>query len=527
MTLLRRFEKYRLFGEILAIIGIILLAFLLRANMYVHHDFNFFLDQARDMNLVKQIAVNHKFTLIGARSGLGGIFHGPLWLYMLTPFFLLSNGDPFWTLVPLFLLVSVGIVLAGYFFGRKLYGVLTGLVFALILAINPQLLAANLITTNAQVMPLIFILYLYGIIQFIRGKDFYFIVSILAIGLGFQFESAFSIFLLPLTLVGILFRKTIPNKKILMLSLLVFLVSVSNFIFFDLRHQLLMTHAALGLFQGKVQPIKGYEQYSYLGFRVQDRTQLLQSYFFDSLFQPNAIMSVLIGCLLLTSTTLIFWKKKKPASQKKFKKEYLFILLIPFLYYGIYIFYPMPLWSHYILSLSVTSVFLLTLVIKKLSAYPIGGYVVLIILVLLLYPSFIWIQQTYSHSYSPLIDGSYLNQKAVVDKIFADAGANNFGYFEYSPAILTYNMDYLLWWVNQKHNRTITNTKQPLTYLIMFPPTSKDYGAYAFWKKNVVRTNGKVLSHWLMRGGITIEKLQISPQEPPADPNYYQNLLFR
>ena len=256
MTIIKRLEKYQLFGEILAIIGITLLAFLLRSNLYVHHDFNFFLDQARDMNLVKEIAVNHKFTLIGARAGLGGIFHGPLWLYMLTPFFLISKGDPFWTLVPLFLLVSVGIVIAGYFFGRKLYGVLTGLVFALILAINPQLLAANLITTNAQVMPLIFILYLYGIIQFMRGKNVYFILSVLAIGLGFQFESAFSIFLIPLTFVGLLFRKSIPNKKILMISLIVFLATVSNFIFFDLRHQFLMTHAALGLLQGKVQPIK-------------------------------------------------------------------------------------------------------------------------------------------------------------------------------------------------------------------------------------------------------------------------------
>lgn len=61
----------------------------------------------------------------------------------------------------------------------------------------------------------------------------------------------------------------------------------------------------------------------------------------------------------------------------------------------------------------------------------------------------------------------------------------------------------------------------------MFPASSNDHGAYTFWKKNVVRTKGKVISHWLMQGGITIEKLRISPQEPPADPNYYQNLLFR
>ena len=66
---------------------ILLLGFLLRSKPYLNGDFNYFLDQARDLLLTKQIVVDHNFTLIGARAGIGGIFHGPIWLYMIAPFF--------------------------------------------------------------------------------------------------------------------------------------------------------------------------------------------------------------------------------------------------------------------------------------------------------------------------------------------------------------------------------------------------------------------------------------------------------
>jgi 4-amino-4-deoxy-L-arabinose transferase-like glycosyltransferase len=508
---------------------ILLLAFLLRANLYVHHDFNFFLDQARDMMLVKQIAFDHKMTLIGARSGLGGIFHGPLWLYMIAPFFVIAQGDPFWTLVPLFLLVSLGIVAAGFFIGKSLYDSWTGLLFSLLLAMSPPLLEANLITTNAQVMPLIFLLYLFFVIKFLRGSEKYFIPAIIAIGLGFHFESAFAIFLIPLTVLLLIIRRSLPKMKTVVISFVGFFLAVSNFLFFEIRHQFLMTHAVLTLFAGKVQPLKGYENYANFGFRTMDRISLLRQYFFESIFQPNIFIYIFIICLVVAAGIVLFWKKKRSRDLIEQRKEFLFIFLIPFLYFGIYLFYPLPLWGHYILPLSITSALLLAVSLRQVTDFLLGKICIALFLILITIPVLTGIKNTYltSQAYIPAIDGSYRNQLAAVQKVFVDAKGSSFGYFEYSTAILTYNMDYLMWWQGREHKYLPPSQKFPTTYLIMYPQPASDLHAQEFWKKNVIKTRGKMLQRWVMQGGITIEKLQISEGEQPVDPNYYQNLLFR
>ncbi len=528
MKVKKNINKHQLLIEIILLSIIILLAFFLRSYMYLHGDFNFFLDQARDMSLVKEIVVNHDIPLIGARSGLGGIFHGPLWLYMVSIPFFLSGGDPYWTLVPLFLLISMGIVIAGYLVGRRLYDAFTGLLIAFFLAVNPSLLQANAVTTNAQVMPLIFLVYIFSIILFLRGKANYFILAVIAIGIGIHFESAFSIFLIPLTLIILLYQKKFPSLKILFISIGGFLLSVSTFIIFELRHQFLMTNAAMRLLHGEVKPLKGYEQFSDIVFRMQDRFQHLIQYFFYILFEKNQVAQIMIVVVLVFALTRILTKYKKTTKKDIHKSEYLFFLVLPLLYFGIYIFYPMPLWDHYLLPLVISSIFLFVLSIRMLVGGMYGKLLIGILLIIISLPVVGFLQQKYfTGVYQPTIDGSYLNQKKVVEKIFSDSQGKPFGYFQYSTGVLTYNMDYLIWWENKKYHIALTNKKMPTTYLILFPAPVGDESAHEFWKKNVIRTKGEVMERWKMDGGIIIEKLKIPQGEDEADPNYYQNLLFR
>ena len=56
---------------------------------------NFHVDVARDFLVIRDIVQNHKITLIGPRSGgIPGVFHGPLWLYLNIPSYLVGHGDP-------------------------------------------------------------------------------------------------------------------------------------------------------------------------------------------------------------------------------------------------------------------------------------------------------------------------------------------------------------------------------------------------------------------------------------------------
>lgn len=499
--------------------------------MLLNGDFYYLVDQSRDLLLAKSLVIDHKLTLIGPRTGIGGIFHGPLWIYMIAPFFAIAKGNPFFTLAPLFILVSIATVIAGFFVGLRLYGKWMGLLLALLLTISASLVQTVPFTTNAQVLPLVFLLYLYSIFQFMRGKEIYFIFALFFIGLGFQFESAFAVLWIPLTLIAILLRRRMPSIRNILLGTGAFLFATATFILFDLRHQFLMTSSMLRIFLNPMKPLPGYEQYTDLGFRFNDRILGLWNSLFTPLFTIESITKYLL--LLILAFGIIFFLRNFFLTRNlgKYDKEYLFVLIAPILIYGIYILYPLPLWQHYLLPISILGGFLLALSIQRIFTKGIGYKILVVVfLILAISPAIAWIKDNYFNpvEYIPSSDGSYRNQLEVARWVLEDTGNKEYGYFVYSPGILTYNMDYLLWWLSAKENRIApSNKKHPTTYLILSPHPENDKGAYEYWKKNVVRTKGKVMTMKKFTSGILVEKLAIPSDDPAPDPNYYQNLIFR
>src|SRR5664279_1344619 len=99
---------------------ILSLAFLLGARMILAGDFFYLFDQARDYLLTQSIVDTHQLALIGTHSGLGGFFHGPLWLYMLAPSYILGKGNPF-AFTYFYIGLELATVFAAYVIGSKLY----------------------------------------------------------------------------------------------------------------------------------------------------------------------------------------------------------------------------------------------------------------------------------------------------------------------------------------------------------------------------------------------------------------------
>jgi len=84
-------------------------------------DFFYLFDQARDYLLTQSIVQTHSLALIGTHSGLGGFFHGPLWLYMLAPVYILGKGNPF-TFTYFYIGLQLFTIFIAYLVGRRLYG---------------------------------------------------------------------------------------------------------------------------------------------------------------------------------------------------------------------------------------------------------------------------------------------------------------------------------------------------------------------------------------------------------------------
>lgn len=498
---------------------IILLSFLLSLRMILSGDFFYLFDQARDYLLVKDIVDTKSLALIGTHSGLGGFFHGPLWLYMLTPIYILGGGNPF-SFTYFYICLQLITVLIAYLVGSRLYGSKGGLMISLIIALSPAIWSTVPNTIGVNVEPLVFLGLFYFLIKFLRGDEKSFIFVSFLVGLSLQFETALPLILIPtLIAIYILSNNSIKNIKLIGLSIISYLVSISTFVLFDLRHNFLMTNAILNSFFGG-QKEKGYLE---LVDRIPAHFNSLLGVYKSILFNEGFLFILIFTVIFIFSLFLIYKGKNK------YKKEFLFLLLFPVLTFFFFVFYPYQIWPEYVLGLIVPVSIAFYLAIITVWKKGLGKILVIIFFTVTFFNVYVFIQNQYFQKYQQnSSSGSYLNQKEVVDWIFKDGEKGSFGYFVYTPEIYTHGMDYLISWSGKSHNETVLESKkQEITYLILYPHMANDEGAYDFWKKNTIKTNGKVILTKTFKGGIIVEKLLIDKNEPDIDPNYYQGLLFR
>lgn len=499
---------------------ILSLAFLLGARMIISGDFYYLFDQARDLLLTRSIVDDHTLMLIGNQSGLGGFFHGPLWIYLLVPFFVLFKGNPF-SLVYFYVGLQLFTVFAAYFVGSKLYGFKGGLVVSLLIALSPAIWSPVANTVGADMEPLVYLGLFYFIVKFLRGNLKSFIFVSFFTGLALQFETASSLVLIPsVMLLLILNKSVVKNIKVMFLSLIAFMLSISTFILFDLRHNFLMLHAILGAFSGGSKG-KGYLE---LGNRLIDHLNSLLGVYKDLLFKENSLLTLLLAVILILGL-LLFLKSKK----NTYKKEFFVLLFFPILPFIFFTLYPYTVWPEYVFGLLVPAAFAFYLAITVVWKNVFGKALVVLFFALTFLNVFMFLQSQYLSKYRAVdSSGTYKNQKAVIEWIYKDAGTGKFGYFVYSTSTFTHGPDYLMSWYGKNNSKTIFETKKDrITYLILYPHMTNDNGAYDFWKKNVLHTQGKVVLTKEFTGGIIVEKLLISGEEPPVDPNYYQGLIFR
>lgn len=501
---------------------ILALTFLLGSRMIFAGDFFYLADQARDMLLVQDIVENKNLTLIGTHSGLGGFFHGPLWLYLLIPFYVVGGGNPL-AFTYVYVMIALITVLVGYFVGAKLYGTKSGLLFAGLLATSAAIWAFVPNTIGVNMVPLVFLPMFYFLIKFIRGDEWAFIFAIFFAGLSLQFETALPLILIPVVILSLfLNRKVFKNAKVLLLSVVSLAVSLATFILFDLKHNFLMTRSLLTLFTS------GKREQGYLEFpeRLMIHGQSLKSVYESVLVNQTVLLELLLAVMLLSFVFLAF---KSKLYKKNEWKEFLYLILFPVFIFVFYLFYGYPVFSEYLLGLTIPAALAMTIALKHLWRHQVAKILVVLFIGLtvidagrILYLNYL---TPYKHDTS---SGSYIQQKKVTEWIMQDSRGEKFGYFVYTPSTFTYGMDYLLWWESKSRNLEKPESKKyPTTYLILYPPLENDQGAHAFWKKTKVRTQAKVVDRKKFESGIIVEKLSMLQGEPEADPTLNQNLIFR
>lgn len=189
--------------------------------------------------IVKDILVDGHSRLIGQQTTAPGIFIGPLFYYMLIPFFILTKMDPVGAVFPI-TIIGVLTVASYYFVFSRLFnkeiGLLTAFLYATLL---------SLVYFDRRVVPstptnLWLIWYFFTLIMIARGKLNVLPLLGFLIGLIWHIHIALLPALAPVPLALILSKKLPTIKQLSLFVAGLFLPSIP-FIAFELKHNFVQT----------------------------------------------------------------------------------------------------------------------------------------------------------------------------------------------------------------------------------------------------------------------------------------------
>jgi len=479
-------------------------------------DFNFHTDIARDFFLMKEVVDNRKPTLIGPHiGGIGGLFHGPAWLYLNLPVFIASKGNPIaQNYFYLGLTIVSEIIL--FLVAKKIFGTKTAIISLLIYSVKLNDWAGNFFHPfGAIIFSPLFYYFFYRI-----GKEKSTRVNFLFLGLTSGLLAQFQLgFGLPMAIIAFtkiifdFFKKEISFKKIgIFLSGLI--ISLSNFIVFDLRHNFLQTKTILNFFKnlnhGKIKLLA----------IAQNRVNAI---IYSSLGLSSTLWSVLLFLIFLIILFLLSQKSDK----KRAYQDFLFIFgsfwVITLINSG-------DLQGYHYWALLPISITIISSLLQK--SFPkLAFFTVLFYLILNI--------NTFAGNFSLLAKkpedvffdySSWRFISRAAQDVFND-NQQNFGYFAYSSDLFSYTPRYAMEYWNQFNDyRAHSFQKKELTYLLICPPPEdKQWLDGAWWAQNQVNIKKSPEKIFNFKNKFRTEKYYLSEKEikVSADPNLIHSIHFR
>ncbi len=233
------------------LIGLVFILFAFFRFYNLDRRIGFDWDQERDANIIKQLLINHKLTLIGPRVvSESGFFLGPYFIYLLAPFYLLSNFHP-QGLIYFIIFYNIIFFAFGYLILKKIYGPYHSLVFLFFWGVNFLLIKFDINSWNPILIPfgiIIIWLILYKIFKNNVSSDWLFLGLSLGFFVNMHFQFIFITLFSAFFLILYQIKKKAFDFKNVIISILGFLIMFIPLLIFDLRHHFLNIHAFINFF---------------------------------------------------------------------------------------------------------------------------------------------------------------------------------------------------------------------------------------------------------------------------------------
>jgi len=286
-------------------------------------------DQERDANIIKQLLVDHKLTLIGPRVvSESGFFLGPYFTYLLAPFYLLTNLHP-QGLIYFIIFYNIIFFAFSYLILKKIYGLNQSLGFLFLWAINFLLVEYDVIPWNSILIPLGVVmtwLFLYRIFKNNATEDWFLLGLVLGFFVNMHFQFIFMILFSAFFLVLYQIKKKAFDLKKIFVAKLSFLAMFIPLLIFDLRHNFINGKQFINFFFTNLNK-NVFDPFAWI--------PVLTNFFYPLLLIKNTLLTVVFYLLLIT-TNVVLIKRSKNFFKIFYLSSLILLVITPifFILYG-------------------------------------------------------------------------------------------------------------------------------------------------------------------------------------------------
>lgn len=468
----------------------------------------FYTDLGRDFLLMDELLAK-KISFIGARTSLQGVFHGPLWLYLNLPAFILTNGDPmqmelFWVGVTVLFLLAVFLMV------RNIFDSKAGVIAVVLLSINMILFHHYFTNPIGAFFMLPF--FLFTFYKYIEKSNVYFLLAhVLCIGVIIQFEMMIGVPLLLLSGCASLYIIWKQRTWTHIFSFLIILFPLSTFLIFEVRHNFIQTIGIFDYVFGRIDQFPDHKEFSTLltqRFDLMSRTNL--GVFPQGRFDGFNTLAVVIGTIFATRFSL------------KRKRDVLYLLCFYYFcgYFLLTFVLKDTLLVHYYYPLIIFPIIAFAGLYNKVNRFLYAGTVILALLV--------GIKLGLSEAYT----ADRIQENAQEDWQFLRSvtavpftqSQEDFGYFVYAPDVFAYQLKYSMVYHSKRvppFRHIYPLQKQPVTYLIIASPTGTGRElSTREWKTEKVRISKKPIKAFRLNHDYVVEKYYLTPEEIAIAPDF-------
>lgn len=423
----------------LLILIILLLAFLIRIYN-IGTLLNFHYDQGRDALVIWDLIHNGKLFLIGPTTGLAGVFRGPFYYYLITPFYYLGQGNPIYPTIFL-IFTSVVAIWLMYYLVLKFQDKQSALISTILASFSYYIVMASRWLSNPTPMLLLSMVLVWGMYIVLKGKQFGWYVIAFVTGLSlFSFGSSGELFYIPSVIIFLILNwKNKPNLKTMYISGVLFFVTLSPLLIFDIKHDGILR---IGMTKNFIEE-KGFILPN--ATFIKERSLIFYNSFSTKLFHSREKYE-----LILLITLFVLFIYFSPSFYKnKFTRVILILITTPFV--GLYFYQGNNnnFYEYYLTGYYMIYVFLAGLVLGKLWKTNFFGKIFVTFFIL------VFVKNNYYPLNFKLMDKSnnpnslgFINQLQAVDYISNDSKDKEFNIDVYVPPVIPHSYNYLFLWNN-------------------------------------------------------------------------------